>query len=73
MIVVTPIINALGAIVSTPHLAMKFPLKDKQIATIHVDQQEARQCYVNSLRPGTLKEAKDETQRAIERCAMLEL
>lgn len=31
------IINTLGAIVSTRHLVMKFPLKDGQIAIIHAD------------------------------------
>ena len=29
---------------------MKFPLSDGQIATMHADQKEARQCYVNSLK-----------------------
>lgn len=40
MIIGRPILNTLGVIVSTPHLVMKFPLK--QISTVHTDQQEAR-------------------------------
>ena len=31
-------LNKLGAIVSTPHLAMKFPTEKGKIATIYVDQ-----------------------------------
>jgi len=37
------------AIVSTPHLAMKFPSRTEDILTVHVDQKEARECYVESL------------------------
>jgi len=43
-------LNKLGAIVSTPHLAMKFPSPSGDILTIHVDQKIARECYVESLR-----------------------
>ena len=45
-----PSLNALGAIVSTPHLAMKFPSSTGNIVTIHVDQKTARECYVASLK-----------------------
>ncbi|XP_068477362.1 uncharacterized protein [Phaseolus vulgaris] len=45
-----PSINRLKAIVSTPHLAMKFPSATNDIATIHVDQKTARECYVASLK-----------------------
>ena len=45
-----PSINRLKAIVSTPHLAMKFPSANNDIATIHVDQKTARECYVASLK-----------------------
>ena len=45
-----PSINRLKAIVSTPHLAMKFPSANNDIATIHVDQKIARECYVASLK-----------------------
>jgi len=45
-----PSINALGAIVSTPHLAMKFPSPQGDIITIHGDQRAARECYMASLK-----------------------
>jgi len=44
-----PSLNALGAIVSIPHLAMKFPSLSGDIVTIHVDQRTARECYIASL------------------------
>jgi len=43
-------LNKLGAIVSTPHLAMKFPSPSGDILTVHVDQKIARECYAESLR-----------------------
>ncbi|XP_068498673.1 uncharacterized protein [Phaseolus vulgaris] len=45
-----PSINRLKAIVLTPHLAMKFPSVNGDIATVHVDQKTARECYVASLK-----------------------
>nr|KYP44698.1 Retrovirus-related Pol polyprotein from transposon 297 family [Cajanus cajan] len=44
-----PSLNALGAIVSIPHLAMKFPSNKGNILTIHADQKAARECYFASL------------------------
>jgi len=44
-------LNILGVIVSTPHLAMKFPSPSGDILTIHGDQWLTRQCYMTSLRP----------------------
>ncbi|XP_015950026.1 uncharacterized protein LOC107474892 [Arachis duranensis] len=41
-------LNRLGAVVSTPHLCMKFPAP-KGIATIRGDQKLARKCYNESL------------------------
>ncbi|XP_016192124.1 uncharacterized protein LOC107633005 [Arachis ipaensis] len=41
-------LNRLGAVVSTPHLCIKFPTKDG-IATIRGDQKLARKCYNESL------------------------
>jgi len=32
-----PSLNKLGAIMSTPHLAMKFPFEKRGVVTIHVD------------------------------------
>jgi len=46
-----PSLNTLGAVVSTPHLAMKFPSPSGDILTIHCDQRLARKCYMASLRP----------------------
>lgn len=42
------LLNALGIIVSMPHLAMKFPNHKGKIVTIKVDQVEARECYAKS-------------------------
>jgi len=46
-----PSLNTLSAVVSTPHLAMKFPSPSGDILTIHGDQRLARECYMASLRP----------------------
>jgi len=46
-----PSLNTLGAVVSTPHLAMKFPSPSGDILTIHYDQRLAHECYMASLRP----------------------
>jgi len=43
--------HTLGVVVSTPHLAMKFPSPSGDILTIHCDQRLARECYMASLRP----------------------
>ncbi|XP_072076839.1 uncharacterized protein [Arachis hypogaea] len=40
-----PFLNKFGAIVSTVHLCVKFPLQDDHVVTIHGDHKEARQCY----------------------------
>ncbi|XP_072058156.1 uncharacterized protein [Arachis hypogaea] len=45
-----PFLNKFGAIVSTVHLCMKFPLQDHQVVTIHGDHKEARQCYNISMK-----------------------
>ncbi|XP_068479118.1 uncharacterized protein [Phaseolus vulgaris] len=44
------LLNKLGAIVSTPHLAMKFPTERGDIATIYVDQKAAKECYATGLK-----------------------
>lgn len=43
-------INRLKAIISTLHLAMKFPLMIGDIVTINVDHKVARECYIASLK-----------------------
>jgi len=45
-----PSINRLKVVVSTPHLAMKFPFVTGDIATVHVDKKIAQECYVASLK-----------------------
>jgi len=50
-----PSINRLMAIVSTPHLEMKFPSGTGDILTVHVDQKEARECYAESFRVEPLR------------------
>ena len=46
-----PSLNTLDAVVSTPHLAMKFPSPSGDILAIHDDQRLTRECYMASLRP----------------------
>jgi len=46
-----PSLNTLGVVVSTPHLAMKFPSPSGDILTVHNDQGLACECYMASLRP----------------------
>ena len=43
-------LNKLGVIVSTPHLAIKFPTEKGEIATIYVNQRDARECYAVGLK-----------------------
>lgn len=50
VIVGQPTLNRLGAVVSTLHLTMKYPLEGKGIRTIKVDQPMARRCYQNMLK-----------------------
>jgi len=46
-----PSLNTLSVVVSTPHLAMKFPSPSGDILTVHYDQRLAREYYMASLRP----------------------
>jgi len=55
-----PSLNHLGAIVSTIHLAMKFPSSEGEIITVHGDQKTARECYAASLK---LEPKKHEAER----------
>jgi len=43
-------LNSLGAIVSTPHLALKFSSSSGDILTIHDNQKAAKECYMANLR-----------------------
>jgi len=55
-------LNELGTIVSTPHLKMKFHALTKEIITIKVDQKQARQCYVKSLKVAPYPPTKEPTK-----------
>jgi len=50
MLLGRPSLNSLGAIVSIPHLALKFPSASGDILTIHDNQKAARECYLASLK-----------------------
>jgi len=43
-------LNELGAIISMPHLEMKFPTLTREIETVKANQKQTRQCYVKSLK-----------------------
>lgn len=43
-------LNALGTIVFTRHLAMKFPSEQGSMITIHANQKVTRECYMASLK-----------------------
>ncbi|XP_047149020.1 uncharacterized protein LOC124821199 [Vigna umbellata] len=45
-----PCLNAFGAIVSTPHLTLKFPLDNGNICAVRSDQTIARECYMAGLK-----------------------
>ncbi|XP_020229965.1 uncharacterized protein LOC109810808 [Cajanus cajan] len=45
-------LNQLGAVVSTPHLTMKFPGSGGKIICVRANQKSARQCYAESLKVG---------------------
>ncbi|XP_020224171.1 uncharacterized protein LOC109806206 [Cajanus cajan] len=45
-----PTLNKLGAVVSTPHLKVKYLLPSGSMGTLRVDQEVARKCYGDSLK-----------------------
>nr|KYP58883.1 Retrovirus-related Pol polyprotein from transposon opus [Cajanus cajan] len=45
-----PTLDKLGAVVSTPHLKLKYPLPGGKVGVLCVDQEIARKCYEDSLR-----------------------
>lgn len=55
MLIGRPSLNMLGAIVSTPHLTLKFLSPSREIVSIRADQRVARQCYLDILKVGTKK------------------
>lgn len=63
MLLNRPSLNTLGAIMSTPHLAMKFSSETRSIIIVHADQKMARKCYMASMKIGHL--VKDETCQVV--------
>ncbi|XP_020235769.1 uncharacterized protein LOC109815456 [Cajanus cajan] len=45
-----PTLNKLGAVVSTSHLKVKYPLPNGTVGVLRVDQEVARKCYGDSLK-----------------------
>ncbi|XP_047171701.1 uncharacterized protein LOC124839814 [Vigna umbellata] len=45
-----PCLNAFRAIVSTPHLTLKYPSNEGRICTVNADQRMAWECYVAGLK-----------------------
>ncbi|XP_014496696.1 uncharacterized protein LOC106758272 [Vigna radiata var. radiata] len=45
-----PCLNLFGAIVSTPHLTLKYSNERKKIITVRADQKTERECYATGLR-----------------------
>jgi len=64
-------LNQLGAIVSTPHMAMKYPASNGMIIKVKADPKETRQCYMQSLKvtPYTLRTAVEEQAAQVESAA----
>ncbi|XP_025625624.1 uncharacterized protein [Arachis hypogaea] len=50
-----PALNKFRAVVSTLHLCVKFQVQNNKIATVHSDQQQARQCYNASLKKTSIQ------------------
>lgn len=51
VIISHPSLNALGAFVSSPHLCMKYLLRESEVGVVWENQVLARQCYQESLKP----------------------
>lgn len=45
-----PCLNAFGAIVSTPHLTLKYPSDDGRVCIVWADKKLAQECYVAGLK-----------------------
>ncbi|XP_014522255.1 uncharacterized protein LOC106778781 [Vigna radiata var. radiata] len=60
-----PCLNAFGAIVSTPHLTMKYLADDGTIWTVRADQRVARECYVAGLKVQPPRHRVCETRPAV--------
>lgn len=45
-----PYLNAFDAIVSTPHLTLKYPTERRRVVTVRADQKTVRECYAIGLK-----------------------
>ena len=71
-----PTLNSLGAIVSTIHLAMKFPGEDGSVVIVRGKSIDARRCYQESLKitksPSILPvTAEEKGKQKMERCDLM--
>ena len=62
MILGRPSLNTLGAVVSTPHLALKFPILPTEVGITHANQKEARHCYNETLKKKRKEQGRGGTQ-----------
>lgn len=62
-----PCLNAFGAIVSTPHLILKYLSDDGRVCTIRANQKMARECYAAGLKvkPRSFGQAKEQSVVAL--------
>ncbi|XP_072084610.1 uncharacterized protein [Arachis hypogaea] len=60
-----PALNNFRVVVSTLHLCVKFQVQNNKIATVHLDHQQARQCYNASLKKTSITQRTDQETKAI--------
>lgn len=61
-----PCLNTFGAIVSTPHLVLKYPTDRGKVCTVRANQKMARECYATGLRVKQRLYKKTEDRSVIE-------
>ena len=62
MILGRPSLNTSGVVVSTLHLALKFPILQTEVGVVHTNQKEVWQCYNESLKKKGNEQGKGGTQ-----------
>ncbi|XP_014524451.1 uncharacterized protein LOC106780663 [Vigna radiata var. radiata] len=60
-----PCLNAFGAIVSTPHLVLKYPDDRGKVCTVRANQKMARECYAAGLKVRQRLHTKSEDRSVI--------
>ncbi|XP_014493604.1 uncharacterized protein LOC106755889 [Vigna radiata var. radiata] len=65
-----PCLNVFRAIVSTPHLMLKYPSEDGKVHAVRANQKMARECYVAGLK---LKQTSHKTRGGKSEVVMVEL